>query len=225
MSASSEAKLEAKLAQLRQLLERYRALPRHSQPQLAPQLATIRKLQVKALRDAHAKDCRDPRYTAHFEFYLDELHSGLRLDRLAADGDKLLRLLARLDRSFEAVRGSFEFSVRAQELDDALALILSKSDIDIVELMRNADQGTARREHAQQLAPLGPGLAKYAHSRLAWAAFKFGLMRMRSGPFAPLSGTLQRGFGALRELPDVEAAFQRLITNNLAAVDSLYKKG
>lgn len=219
MSPSSQDKL----AELRRLLERYRALPRHAHPELLPQLASIRKLQVKALRAAHAKDCREPRYAAHFAFYLDELHSGLPLNRLAAEGDSIVQRLARADRSYELIRSTFDFSVTAQELDDALALRLHSKRA-MPAALRAGGQHGARRAHAHLLTPLGPALAKYAHSRLAAVGFKLGMSALRRTAFQPLVGTMERGFAALRELPDVEDAFRRLIVNNLKAINSLYRE-
>ncbi len=219
MSASSQDKL----SELRRLLERYRALPRRSQPELLPRLESIRKLQVEVLRATHAADCRDPRYAAHLEFYLDGLHSGLPLERLAADGDSIVQRLSRADRSYELIRSTFDFSVTAQELDDALALRLRNKLAAPAEL-RAAGQNTARRAHARLLAPLGPPLAKYAHSRLAYMGFKLGMGALRRTAFEPLVDTLERGFAVLRGLPDVEDAFMRLIANNLAAIDGLYRE-
>lgn len=217
---------EQKFHTVRQLLDRYIALPRRHRTDLADPLQRIKLAQHAALRLTHEADSRTPTYATYFAFYLDELHSGLNLERLASEGDRTLKLLTQLNSSFELMRTTFEFSLRAQELDDALAqqlLAHPQAETPAGASFQQCGQLEARLQQARLLAPLGPGLAPYAHSRLAYGAFKLGVAPLKLTGLAPVVTALEKGFVALRALPEVEPAFTRLIQNNLRACELLYR--
>lgn len=220
MSESSDRKT----ATIRALLERYKKLPRRTAPASAAALAAVRQVQVDALRTAHKAPSARKDYAALVSYYIENLHSGVDLERVVTEGDLVLRIVARLDDTYELVVNALEFSITAQELDDALVAALAKAGSEVTaQHLRTCAQLKARKAHAQLLRPLGPGLAPYTRSRLAYAAFKLAMTPLRATGLGTLVVVLDRGFDVLRGLDNVEKSFDELIANNQIAIDALYR--
>lgn len=208
---------EKKLNVIRALLDRYRRLPRHAHPQWRERLDALRAVQVASLQGVHEASCERSDYRTLLAYYAEYLHSGVNLDRIVSEGEGVLRIASHLEETYELLVNALEFSVRAQELDDALV----GADADTAPA--GSGQAQARIDHAQLLRPLGPGLAPYARSLLARGAFKIAMTPLRATGLAPLVVTLDKGFDVLRKLEGVERSFDELIANNVRAIETLYR--
>lgn len=200
------------------LLQRQGKLLRHQRNDASPALQHLSEWQLDAFREAHHADCERAGYRALFDYYAEYLHSGMDLRLVSENGQGAFKLLSRMDETYPLLRSALEFSVLAQELDDALAF----SGLSPDRAIQSSTQRTERLNHAQLLAPLGTGLAPYTRSRIAHATFKVAMMPLRATALAPLVQVLDRGYEVLRNLENVEQEFALLLDNNRRAVERLY---
>ena len=216
--------VEQKMAAFRALLERYRRLPRRQHVDCTATREQLRSLQVAGLLETHKAFDAQKQYRALKTYYIEHLHSGVDLERVIKEGELVLRIVSRLHETYDLVMNALEFSVTAQELDDAVLQSFDKTSErrDLAVHVRKAGQLKARSAHAQLIRPLGPGLAPYTRSRLSQAAFKLAMTPLRATGLAPLVVVLDKGFDVLRGLDDVEGSFDQLISNNLLAIKQLY---
>jgi hypothetical protein len=210
---------EDKAAEIRSLLQRYRQLPRLHHPALGGPLRALREAQLAGLREAHRADLDHAGYRALFDYYVDDLHSGLDLGPAIRDGERAFGLLAHMDESYLLLRNALEFGVLAQELDDALAA----TGAPVGSALQALPQRRERLQQMRLLMPMVSALAGYARNRIARAAFRIALVPLRATALAPLVRALDRGYEVLVGLDQAQTRLARLVDNNLRAVESTYR--
>jgi hypothetical protein len=214
-----------KLATINALIDRYKNLPRHGNRTINSYLDVLREIQIDSLGTVYEKYHETKEIEAVRRYYLENLHSGQNLDKVVSDAELALKMASRLEETYELLVNALEFSITAQELDDALLVGLPAKKIKVADLkahISGAKQMKARLRHAELLRPIGPGLAPYAHSRFAYAAFKIAMLPLRATGLAPIVELLSRGFDVLRNLEDVEGCFENIIHNNKQSIKQLY---
>lgn len=216
---------EIRLQSLNRLLERYRQLPRHTQPELRQTRSRLYRLRHDWLREAHADNLRQRGFEPFLAFYFQHLDRGIVLDSFLDADERSLKLATHKQTTYAMVQGVLEFSLTTQALDDELAQTLAQADdASLLQGMASTQQLQPRQQATGQLIHLGPGLAPFTKSRLAHAAFKVATAAFRGGFLGPIFKVMDEGYTALRKIDDVEGAFATLVATNQQALAQLSQR-
>ncbi len=202
---------------IKTLLQRYRQLEHHQNPELAQQLANIQLWQKKRMEHTHAELFANPNHLLISQYFLNRLYGGPDFEQLAGQFERVLVVahkVAKLAPESAVHTGTLgiELAVMAIELDEDLARLVYRdfghqgelNDVVMIRAYLAANQQDARLHQMDLLDELGNRLDKYVRSFIIQSAFKMAKGTAYKHNFAPLYDFTAEGFAAMKPLASAE---------------------
>ncbi len=204
---------------MQEMLNHYRTLDFHQNPQLAARLTTLQNWQKKRMQHTHAALFAVPEHHLMTQYFLTRLYGGEDFEILAGQFDRVINKAKKFERLVPAstiVTGceAIELAVLAIELDQQLAGLMTSDfkynqfgEIDddfVIDLYHQANQTEARIHQLSLLDKLGFSLDKYVRSFIVQSAFKISKGAAERHHFDPLYNFLGEGFAAMKPLKSAE---------------------
>ncbi len=191
----------------------------------------VAEWQAERLRNTHHDLYRHPGYHTGLEFLLTDLYAPASMTRRDDNIDRVFPKMVKWlpDNLLETFAGLVELNLITQQLDLEMAEQLVVRGI-VIERMSDADYCAAfcasaqlaRRERQILLvADVGRQLDRYVRNRtLGW------LLSMTRGPaeiadLSDLHSFLHRGYSAFRQMDEVEALIERLVTREQQVMENI----
>ncbi len=204
---------------MQELLNHYRTLEFHHNPQLATRLTALQNWQKKRMQHTHAALFAVPAHQLMTQYFLTRLYGGEDFETLAGQFERVINAAKKFERLVPAstiITGceAIELAVLGIELDQQLAQLMTTDfqynqygEIDdgyVVGLYQQANQTEARIHQLNLLDKLGFSLDKYVRSFIVQSAFKMSKGAAERHHFDPLYTFLGEGFAAMKPLKSAE---------------------
>ncbi|MCH8542567.1 MAG: hypothetical protein LAT61_03245 [Alcanivorax sp.] len=209
---------------LQTALERFFALRQHGDDaRFAARLGRLQRWQTARLRTSHQDLLTQPGAEAGMEFLFSEVYGGRDLRPVAKEVRRALPKALKLlpDRVMATSASALEAAIITQELDEQMTDLLGSEldhphdtlTADLYALAyRNQQQEAARERQLQLVSELGHHIDRYVRSRMIQTTFRLVRRPAHAAGFSSLYDFLDRGFGAMRPLPSVDALLTTLAT-------------
>ncbi|MEX2476405.1 hypothetical protein [Marinobacter sp.] len=182
----------------------------------------VAEWQAMRLRSTHQDLYRHPGYHTGLEFLLTDLYAPASMTRRDDNIDRVFPRMVKWlpDNLLDTFAGLVELNLVTQQLDLEMADILACRGV-VIERMSTAEycgafrasgQAAQRERQISLVAEVGHQLDRYVRNRtLGW------LLSMSRGPadmadLGDLHSFLHRGYSAFRQMDEVDALIERLIT-------------
>lgn len=195
-----------RIAHLRQLFDRYLALPRRSgDSAFHDRLLELQHWEAEDIRRRHAALCSDnPHYAGVLGYYLDCLHDGLNLEGMVARGPGALENARKLNRAYPLFANAIEFSVLSATAQDRLVEVLGDSALTatkVASALRKCGDLDLRERRLDVLVEIGQQVAPHISSRMIHTGFRLLKGIFRSSGMEEMHSILDDGFRRLRDVP------------------------
>ena len=196
---------EAQIQALREVLETYTELPRHSaDAAFLRRLAALKQWESVDIRRRHSTACSSStEYVRVLDYLLAELHRGLPLDGMIERGPQGLEHARRMNKSFKLFANAMEYSVLSAAQQDRLTEALGDKPLtafEYADALRACDDVNERLRRLDLLVELGHQCAPHIRSRVIYAGFKLLKGMFRSVGLAEIHNSLDVGFKQLRNV-------------------------
>ena len=196
---------EQQIQTLREQIERYAALPRHTaDAAFLRRLKSLQQWEVVNLRRRHATPCSTQiAYGQVLDYYLSFLHQGLPLDGLVERGPQGLQHARRMNKSFALFANAIEYSVLSAATQDKLVETLgdetltSKQYALAVESCQDAQE---RLRRLDLLVTISHKVAPHLSSRITYTGFKLLKGMFNTVGLGEIHSSLDAGFKQLRNV-------------------------
>ncbi|HEY84121.1 MAG TPA: hypothetical protein G4N96_03275 [Chloroflexi bacterium] len=189
-----------------------------SATELPPQMALLRSWQSRRLAQTYA-DLRDnPRYSALYRFFLEDIYAPKDFSRRNLDGERLYRFLRRFfsPQALRAMTLTLELSALTEELDNALLeALVNQLDFSntLTETMyakayRLCDNYAKREKQIELIVAVARRVNRFARMSFVAPSLRLARGPAKQAGLSELHGFFERGLLALKNTRDVDPFLQ-----------------
>jgi hypothetical protein len=224
----------SKLAALDQLLEQYKQLNYHQNPDLKERLSDAQLWLKQRILKTHTTLFEDEKNQLMAKYFINRLYGGPEFDDLALQIERLLKYAHKAEKlipenAIKTGLKSVGLAVLAMQLDEQVAAYILKNypknqpitDEMMLETLVALDQGQARHEQLDLLDELGVSLDKYMRSFIMHTAFKMCKGAATKYNFELMYDFIGEGFTAMKPMKSASNFIksftntERVIINNV----------
>ena len=225
----------SKLAALDQLLEQYKQLNYHQDPQLKQRLHEAQQWLKQRIAQTHQQHFAEPKNQLMAQYFLNRLYGGPEFDDLALQIERLLKYAHKAEKiipenAIKTGLKSVGLAVLAMQLDEQVAAYLIQhypveqpiTDAIMRDTLVALDQEQARYQQLDLLDELGQSLDKYMRSFIMHTAFKMCKGAAAKYHFELMYDFIGEGFQAMKPMKSAEVFIREFTTKERQIVQQVH---
>ena len=220
------------LSQLEQDLKQFRALPYHSDTQLAQKLSEVQAWQRGRIHKTHQALFASANNQAMGEFLIDQLYGGEKFNVLAEQLERMVQKAEKLEKFIPAnavstgAAGIIE-AINAIKLDLQLAQYLQENHLSVdepsmIKAYQSVNAESARRQQIADLKQMCYRTDKYLKSFILQKAFSLAKGTAYKKGFQPLYDFIAEGFAAIKPIKSIGAFIEPFCEKELQIITNVH---
>lgn len=211
--------MSADLEAIEESILRYQRLRKHQDKEFARRVLLLKQWQHQRMQITYATLLKDRSTADLVSYFLEDIYKGIDLSDIARSLSKSLGIAGKLFTDLSLIRLALAFNTLNGEIDQRVTEILSPqclTQLTEEEYVKACEEAAVIEDHLTSIALIGEfavGLDATVHNPVVYGAFKVAKLPAKLAGLGNLYGLLDKGFSAIRAMPEAEATIQRIVSH------------